>query len=168
MIDAWNFKYSDSQLSDVDEFRASRFAHSLVSILFTITERQSIISNQELQSRAFEIQYELLNSFLQIIRNSVAGWLTVYHNDDQLRKHCFMLNSLSFLIKLLSDWQEQEYFVRLQSYRSGNELEMNSEDGIFQELIVSYQQQFDSLLNYLSEAVYVELKDPLVRYLRKR
>jgi hypothetical protein len=109
--EAWLPQFTEL-FCQVDQYRPSRSAESIIVLMISIAERYAMISNVDVKLRFFEsLQRYVMEQYLREIRVEFLA------NQMQLPALCALTNSCNYIAVLLEEWQYE--MVRVSSVSLG-------------------------------------------------
>ncbi|KAJ0069963.1 hypothetical protein NL108_017664 [Boleophthalmus pectinirostris] len=105
---AWSSQYKD--ISDVDELKAPDCAETFMTLLQVITDRYRGLPCASSQLKFLELQRELVDDFrirlTQVMKEESRAPLG--------ERYCAILNAVNYISTILSDWEDNVFFLQLQ------------------------------------------------------
>uniref|UniRef100_A0A3B3ZZV7 RAD50-interacting protein 1 n=1 Tax=Periophthalmus magnuspinnatus TaxID=409849 RepID=A0A3B3ZZV7_9GOBI len=105
---AWTSQYKD--ISDVDELKAPDCAETFMTLLQVITDRYRGLPCAASQLKFLELQRELVDDFrirlTQVMKEESRAPLGA--------RYCAILNAVNYISTILSDWEDNVFFLQLQ------------------------------------------------------
>uniref|UniRef100_A0A8C6TBZ8 RAD50-interacting protein 1 n=1 Tax=Neogobius melanostomus TaxID=47308 RepID=A0A8C6TBZ8_9GOBI len=105
---AWASQYRD--ISDMDELKAPDCAETFMTLLQVITDRYRALPCASAQLKFLELQRELVDDF----RIRLTQVMKEESRNPLGARYCAILNAVNYISTILSDWEDNVFFLQLQ------------------------------------------------------